>query len=188
MGRHGTEPQRLLLHRRLRKATSLLNQTNRASLSGTYMLPWGFMVSRVRAVGIGVSVSTNHGCGQQRRWQHFQTALLLMAESCLAIMDRRQRSTILISLWPKPSSQRATSLSLRAESFNTFNQLNTYSRNGTSPATGPGQSRPSGCRLVDSLYCWATPRNAVLGSNYVLILPGYPWVTVPNSGPSPTVG
>ncbi len=51
------------------KATSLLNQTNRASLSATYNLPWGFMLSgwmdsRLRASPLtSPPASDNNGDG-----------------------------------------------------------------------------------------------------------------------------
>ena len=43
------------------KATSLLNQTNRASLSGTYTLPWGFMVSAWAQLGSGFPYNVTTG-------------------------------------------------------------------------------------------------------------------------------
>ena len=43
------------------KATSLLNQTNRASLSGTYSLPWGFMVSAFAQMGSGFPYNVTTG-------------------------------------------------------------------------------------------------------------------------------
>jgi hypothetical protein len=55
------------------KATSLLNQTNRASLSGTYLLPWGFMAS-AWALGIGFPVQRDYRRRQQRRRQYLRSA------------------------------------------------------------------------------------------------------------------
>ena len=113
------------------KATSLLNQTNRVSASGTYRLPWGFMLSAWAQFGFRASpynVTTgvdNNGDGNN------SDRPVVNGVVVAAIGAGAGCFTTSISPCRRCSRSRsARALLLRAESFNTFNHLNTYSRNG----------------------------------------------------------
>jgi len=112
------------------KATSLLNQTNRASLSATYQLPYGFMISAwvQAASGFPFNLTTgvdNNGDGN--------TSDRPVINGVVIGRDAGQvPATYDVDLALQKSFRMTerSSLILRAESFNTFNHLNLYSRNG----------------------------------------------------------
>ncbi len=112
------------------KATSLLNQTNRAALSGTYTFPWQIMFSALAEMGSGFlyNVTTgvdNNGDGNTSDRPVINGAVVPRdwgRAPALYDFDFALAKGFKIG-------ERLT-LNLRAESFNTFNHLNTFSRNG----------------------------------------------------------
>jgi len=112
------------------KATSLLNQTNRASLSGTYNLPWGFMFSAWFQAGSGFPFNVTTGVDNNGDGN---TSDRPVVNGAVVPRDWGRAPAIYdadFALQKMFKIKERTSLSLRAESFNTFNHLNTYSRNG----------------------------------------------------------
>jgi len=112
------------------KATSLLNQTNRASLSGTYLLPWGFMFSAWAQMGSGFPYNVTTGVDNNGDGN---TSDRPVVNGAVVSRDWGQAPAIYdfdFALQKSFQIKERTSLALRAESFNTFNHLNTYSRNG----------------------------------------------------------
>jgi len=113
------------------KATSLLNQTNRASLSGTYLLPWGFMISAWAQLGSGFPYNVTTGVDNNGDGN---TSDRPVVNGVVVPRDWGQAPALYdfdFALQKAFKIKERTQLSLRAESFNTFNHLNTYSRNGT---------------------------------------------------------
>ncbi|MFZ1134042.1 MAG: TonB-dependent receptor [Candidatus Korobacteraceae bacterium] len=113
------------------KATSLLNQTNRASLSGTYNLPWGFMFSAFAQMGSGFPYNVTTGVDNNGDGNTSDRPVI---NGVVVPRDWGQAPAIYdfdFALAKLFKIGERTSLSLRAESFNTFNHLNTFSRNGT---------------------------------------------------------
>ncbi len=112
------------------KATSLLNQTNRASVSATYSLPWGFMLSgwMEAASGFPFNVTTgvdNNGDGN--------TSDRPVINGVVIPRDAGQAPATYDFNFALQKSIRMTeraSLILRAESYNTTNHLNLYTLNG----------------------------------------------------------
>jgi hypothetical protein len=112
------------------KATSLLNQTNRASLSGTYLLPWGFMFSAWAQMGSGFPYNVTTGVDNNGDGN---TSDRPVVNGGVVPRDWGQAPAIYdfdFALQKSFQIKERLSLALRAESFNTFNHLNTYSRNG----------------------------------------------------------
>jgi hypothetical protein len=112
------------------KANSLLNQTNRASISSTYNLPWGFMLMGWVQAGSGFpfNITTgvdNSGDGDTTDRPVIDGAVIgRNAGQAPATYDfdfALQKSVKLSERY---------NLILRAESFNTFNHLNLYTLNG----------------------------------------------------------
>ncbi len=113
------------------KATSLLNQTNRASLSGTYLLPWGFMFSAWAQLGSGFPYNVTTGVDNNGDGNNSDRPVV---NGVVVPRDWGQAPALYdfdFALQKMFKIKERTSLALRAESFNTFNHLNTYSRNGT---------------------------------------------------------
>jgi hypothetical protein len=112
------------------KATSLLNQTHNASLSATYTLPWNFTImSWVQAAsGFPFNITTganNSGDTDTTDRPIINGALIgRNAGQAPAIYDFDFALEKLVKLTER------VNMTLRAESFNTFNHLNLYSLNG----------------------------------------------------------
>ena len=112
------------------KATSQLNQTNRASVSATYSLPWGFMLSgwMEAASGFPFNVTTgvdNNGDGN--------TSDRPVINGVVIGRDAGQAPATYDFNFALQKSIRMTeraNLILRAESYNTTNHLNLYTLNG----------------------------------------------------------
>ena len=112
------------------KATSLLNQTNRASLSATYQLPYGFMFSGwlTAASGFPFNITTgadNNGDGN--------TSDRPVINGVVIPRDAGQApptNDLALALQKSFRMTERSSVILRAESFNTLNHLNLFSLNG----------------------------------------------------------
>ena len=155
------------------KATSLLNQTNRASLSGTYNLPWGFMFSAFAQMGSGFPYNVTTGVDNNGDGNTSDRPVI---NGVVVPRDWGQAPAIYdfdFALAKLFKIGERTSLSLRAESFNTFNHLNTFSRNGTY-----GNDGHAGCDIRAtsgrSGQRWAAARDAVLRPYLVLASCGKP--------------
>jgi len=112
------------------KATSLLNQTNRASVSATYNLPLGFTLSGWMEAGSGFpfNITTgvdNNGDGNNSDRPPINGVVIGrdagQAPATYEFSFALQKSI--------PMTER-TKLILRAEAYNTTNHLNLYSLNG----------------------------------------------------------
>ena len=112
------------------KASSLLNQTNRASISATYSLPWGFMLSGWMEAGSGFpfNITTgvdNNGDGNTSDRPVIDGAVIGRdAGQAPATYDFN------FALQKSIHMTERASLILRAESYNTTNHLNLYTLNG----------------------------------------------------------
>ncbi len=112
------------------KATSQLNQTSRASISATYNLPWGFMLSgwMEAASGFPFNITTgvdNNGDGN--------TSDRPVINGVVIGRDAGQAPATYDFNFALQKSIRMTeraNLILRAESYNTTNHLNLYTLNG----------------------------------------------------------
>jgi outer membrane receptor protein involved in Fe transport len=112
------------------KATSLLNQTNRASVSATYSLPWGFMLSgwMEAASGFPFNITTgvdNNGDGNNSD-RPVINGVVIGRDAGAAPPTYDFNFALQKSI---RMTERA-SLILRAESYNTTNHLNLYTLNG----------------------------------------------------------
>ncbi len=112
------------------KATSQLNQTNRASISATYSLPWGFMLSgwMEAASGFPFNITTgvdNNGDGNTSDRPVINGAVIGRdAGAAPATYDFN------FALQKSIHMTERANLILRAESYNTTNHLNLYTLNG----------------------------------------------------------
>ena len=112
------------------KATSLLNQTNRAALSGTYSLPWGFMLSGTAYLASGYPFNITTGANNSGAGDTTDRPVI---DGAVIGRDAGQAPPIYdvdFALQKAFKITERTSLILRAESYNTFNHLNLYSLNG----------------------------------------------------------
>jgi hypothetical protein len=112
------------------KATSLLNQTNRAALSGTYSLPWGFMLSGTAYLASGYPFNITTGANNSGAGDTTDRPVI---NGVVIGRDTGQAPPIYDVDFALQKSFKVTeraSLILRAESYNTFNHLNLYSLNG----------------------------------------------------------
>jgi hypothetical protein len=112
------------------KATSLLNQTNRAALSGTYNLPWGFMLSGTAYLASGYPFNITTGANNSGAGDTTDRPVI---SGVVIGRDTGQAPPIYDVDFALQKSFKITeraSLILRAESYNTFNHLNLYSLNG----------------------------------------------------------
>ena len=112
------------------KATSLLNQTNRAALSGTYSLPWGFMLSGTAYLASGYPFNITTGANNSGAGDTTDRPVI---NGVVIGRDAGQAPPIYDVDFALQKSFRMTeraSLILRVESYNTFNHLNLYSLNG----------------------------------------------------------
>jgi outer membrane receptor protein involved in Fe transport len=140
------------------KATSLLNQTNRASLSATYQLPYGFMLSGwvQAASGFPFNITTgvdNNGDGN--------TSDRPVTNSVVIGRDAGQvpaTTDIDVALQKSFHITERFNLILRAESFNTFNHLNLYSLNGVYGNNTSGLPVPTFAQPVGGLANVGSPR------------------------------
>jgi hypothetical protein len=111
------------------KATSLLDQRNRAALSGTYMLPWNFMFGANMQLGSGYPYNVTTGVDNNGDGNNSDRPVV---NGVVVPRDWGQGTAIYdfdFSLQKTFRVTERTSLSLRAESFNTFNHQNIYGRN-----------------------------------------------------------
>jgi len=120
------------------KATSLLNQTNRASVSATYSLPWGFMLSGWMEAASGFPFNITTGVDNNGDGNNSDRPII---NGVLIGRDAGQAPATYDFNFALQKSFRMTersSLILRAESYNTTNHLNLYSLNGVfgNSATG----------------------------------------------------
>ncbi len=140
------------------KATSLLNQTNRASLSATYQLPYGFMLSGwvQAASGFPFNITTgtdNNGDGNNSDRPVINGAVLGRdAGQVPATTD------IDVALQKSFHITERFNLILRAESFNTFNHLNLYSLNGVYGNNASGLQVATFAQPVGGLANVGSPR------------------------------
>jgi hypothetical protein len=112
------------------KATSLLNQTNRASLSGTYMFPWQIMLSGWVEMGSGFPYNVTTGVDNNGDGN---TSDRPVVNGVVVPRDWGQAPALYdfdFALQKAFKVGERMNVSVRAESFNTFNHLNTFSRNG----------------------------------------------------------
>jgi Carboxypeptidase regulatory-like domain/TonB dependent receptor-like, beta-barrel len=112
------------------KATSLLNQTNRAALSGTYNLPWGFLISGFATMGSGFPFNVTTGVDNNGDGN---TSDRPVVNGVVVPRDWGRAPATYdfdFALQKGFKIGERLNLNLRAESFNTFNHLNTFSRNG----------------------------------------------------------
>jgi Carboxypeptidase regulatory-like domain/TonB dependent receptor-like, beta-barrel len=126
------------------KATSLLNQTNRAALSGTYSLPWGFLISGFAQMGSGFPYNVTTGVDNNGDGNNTDRPVV---NGMVIPRDWGRAPAIYdfdFALQKGFKIGERMNMNLRAESFNTFNHLNTFSRNGVygnaaTPVTTFGQ-------------------------------------------------
>ncbi|HVO63865.1 MAG TPA: TonB-dependent receptor [Terriglobales bacterium] len=112
------------------KATSLLNQTNRAALSGTYMFPWQILFSAVAEMGSGFPYNVTTGVDNNGDGN---TSDRPVVNGVVVPRDWGRAPALYdfdFALQKAFKVGEHMSVSVRAESFNTFNHLNTFSRNG----------------------------------------------------------
>jgi len=112
------------------KASSLLNQTNRASVSATYSLPWGFMLSGWVEAGSGFPYNITTGVDNNGDGNTSDRPVI---NGVVIGRDAGQAPTTYDFNFALQKSIRMTeraSLILRAESYNTTNHLNLYTLNG----------------------------------------------------------
>lgn len=112
------------------KATSLLNQTNRASLSGTYMFPWQILFSAWAELGSGFPYNVTTGVDNNGDGN---TSDRPVVNGVVVPRDWGRAPATYdfdFALQKAFKVGERMSVSVRAESFNTFNHLNTFSRNG----------------------------------------------------------
>ncbi|HYX53776.1 MAG TPA: TonB-dependent receptor, partial [Candidatus Limnocylindrales bacterium] len=112
------------------KASTIFDQRHRATLSGTYQLPWNMMFSTFAQLGSGFpyNITTgvdNNGDGSTSDRPFINGSLLPRnAGQGTPIYD------VATSLQKTFSLGERSKVSLRAEAFNIFNHQNIYSRNG----------------------------------------------------------
>ncbi len=112
------------------KATSLLNQTNRASVSATYNLPWGFMLSGWMEAASGFPFNVTTGVDNNGDGNNTDRPVI---NGVVIGRDAGQVPATYDFNFALQKTFRMTeraSLILRAESYNTTNHLNLYSLNG----------------------------------------------------------
>jgi outer membrane receptor protein involved in Fe transport len=112
------------------KATSLLNQTNRASISATYSMPWGFMLSGWMTAGSGFPFNVTTGVDNNGDGNNSDRPVI---NGGVIPRDAGQVPGIYEFNFALQKSFKMTeraSVILRAESYNTTNHLNLYSLNG----------------------------------------------------------
>ena len=112
------------------RATSLLNQTNRAALSGTYMFPWQILFSAVAEMGSGFPYNVTTGVDNNGDGN---TSDRPVVNGVVVPRDWGTAPALYdfdFALQKAFKVGEHMSVSVRAESFNTFNHLNTFSRNG----------------------------------------------------------
>ncbi|MGA9183672.1 MAG: carboxypeptidase regulatory-like domain-containing protein [Candidatus Acidiferrales bacterium] len=113
------------------KATSLLDQRHRASLSGNYLLPWGFSFGAFAQLGSGFPYNVTTGVDNNG---DFSTSSDRPAFNGFVLPRDWGRGTPIydtaMSLQKSLHISERLTASLRAEAFNVFNHANYYSRNG----------------------------------------------------------
>ncbi|MGC2108881.1 MAG: TonB-dependent receptor [Candidatus Korobacteraceae bacterium] len=112
------------------KASSLLNQTNRASVSATYSMPWGFMLSGWMEAGSGFPINITTGVDNNGDGNTSDRPVI---DGVVIPRDAGQAPPIYefnFALQKAIKIKERTSLILRAESYNTTNHLNLYTLNG----------------------------------------------------------
>jgi hypothetical protein len=112
------------------KATSQLNQTNRASVSATYNLPWGFMLSGWMEAGSGFPFNVTTGVDNNGDGNNSDRPVI---DGVVIGRNAGQAPATYDFNFALQKSIRMTeksSLILRAESYNTTNHLNLYTLNG----------------------------------------------------------
>ena len=112
------------------KASSLLNQTNRASVSATYSLPWGFMLSGWMEAGSGFPYNITTGVDNNGDGNTSDRPVI---NGVVIGRDAGQAPATYDFNFALQKSIRMTeraNLILRAESYNTTNHLNLYTLNG----------------------------------------------------------
>ncbi len=112
------------------KATSVLNQTNRASVSATYNLPWGFMLSGWMEAGSGFPFNVTTGVDNNGDGNNSDRPVI---DGAVIGRNAGQAPATYDFNFALQKSIRMTeraSLILRAESYNTTNHLNLYTLNG----------------------------------------------------------
>ncbi len=113
------------------KATSLLNQTNRASLSGTYQFPWGITFDVWAQMGSGFPYNVTTGVDNNGDGNNSDRPFV---NGAVVPRDWGQGTAIYdfdTALQKSFRIKERTSLILRAEAFNVFNHQNNFGRNGT---------------------------------------------------------
>ncbi len=112
------------------KATSLLNQTNRASVSATYTMPWGFMLSGWMEAGSGFPYNITTGTDNNGDGNNTDRPII---DGVVLGRNAGQAPPTYDFNFALQKSIRMTeraNLILRAESYNTTNHLNLYTQNG----------------------------------------------------------
>jgi hypothetical protein len=112
------------------KATSLLNQTNNASLSGTYSLPWNFMLMSWITAGSGFPFNITTGADNSGDTDTTDRPVI---NGVVIGRNTGQAPPIYdfdFALQKAVKLTERVTMTLRAESFNTFNHLNLYTLNG----------------------------------------------------------
>ena len=112
------------------KATSLLNQTNRASVSGTYSLPWSFMLMSWVQAGSGFPFNITTGANNSGDGDTTDRPVINGAVIGRDTGQAPATYDFAFALQKAIKMTERASLILRAESFNTFNHLNLYTLNG----------------------------------------------------------
>ena len=113
------------------KATSLLNQTNRVSVSASYQLPYGFMfmgwVQAASGFPFNITTGANNSGASDTTDRPVINGGVIPRDAGQAPVT----SDVAFAVEKSLRVTERTSVILRAESFNTFNHLNLYSLNGT---------------------------------------------------------
>jgi hypothetical protein len=125
------------------KANSLLNQTNRASLSATYSLPYGFMLMGWMQAGSGFPFNITTGANNSGDGDTTDRPVI---DGAVIGRDTGQAPGTYEFNFALQKAIKLTeryNLILRAESFNTTNHLNLYTLNGVYGNNTNGEPVPT---------------------------------------------
>lgn len=125
------------------KANSLLNQTNRASLSATYSLPYGFMLMGWMQAGSGFPFNITTGANNSGDGDTTDRPVI---DGAVIGRDTGQAPGTYEFNFALQKAIKLTeryNLILRAESFNTTNHLNLYTLNGVYGNNANGEPVPT---------------------------------------------
>ncbi len=112
------------------KANSVLNQANRASVSATYSMPWGFMLSGWMEAGSGFPYNVTTGVDNNGDGNNTDRPVINGAVIGRNAGQAPPTYDFNFALQKSIRIKERANLILRAESYNTTNHLNLYTLNG----------------------------------------------------------